>query len=433
MALTSGTLENEPTVEESDRGEDFCGVETFAFEKGGTVDVESAAFNGGDDFSTIGEVGLVVLGSSVGFVVGARRLGPRARPLVLWSSGPVLDGAASSVVASEFPPPAALFPEAGGPRAKMPANAGLKRSASLPDNPALAIPGRPTGLGFGGSLVSLTFLGETGDAFGTKVPAGISSARPFKCFSEREGEIPGELDRAAGGGFIGFCGGVGLAFSFRLFIREIASGVVVVGLFMELIESFELSDRCRTFLSASGAGVSDSRFSMVRFGSVAAFAFIASFCLTRLSLSSSTRTRGAGPPVMLRPAFPRSMLSLSGSGATKFFVSVLFNFPRAFLNSGSDLELLSLAVCRDLRFALKSIFPGVATGFFASHELFAGADAVGEGDLGFGGGSDKSFARLEGFAAGSGGGDLAFTAGDGLASMTGGDLALMNDGDGCAE
>jgi hypothetical protein len=54
---------------------------------------------------------------------------------------------------------------------------------------------------------------------------------------------------------VGFCGMVGFAFSFMLFIRAIASGISVFEFFATTTESLELCDLCKTFLFAKASGV----------------------------------------------------------------------------------------------------------------------------------------------------------------------------------
>jgi hypothetical protein len=240
----------------------------------------------------------------------------------------------------------------------------------------------------------------------------------------------GGLDALVGGPE-SFWGGAGLDFSLKLLNRAIASGVEVSSLAAGT-ESLELWDRwsaCR-FASASGVDGATAGFSR-RLGASpeAALACMAAFCFTKLSFNSSTRSRFAGPPVRLKPALPRRMLSLRTSGTTIFSVCALFSLPKAFLNSGSVLPLLSLCTWRDLRLALKSNLPGWGAGDWA---LSIGVliEVAGDGELGFGSISGLSLLRATGFAAGSGGGDFSLMeAGGDLGGLTGaGDSGLTRAG-----
>jgi len=402
-------------------GEDTSRVGDLALGKSGAGETEgSIAFvvktvSGSGEFTKelgLAAEGSVVIASSACFV-GARRLGPRARPLVLCSRGSDDEGGVSRLgaVAGPLAPP--LFCTGDGPRANIPANAGLKRSASLPEMPGFAMPASGKGLVgcssfpprnlLGGELAADLDAATSGDNF---------RVATSWCPGADSSEI-GKRDRPFVGGLEGFCAKIGFGFSLRLFIRAIASGVLGMELFAAVTDSFELSDRfniCR-FDNASGVDGVFEGFSAGFLGSDAAFAFISSFFLSRLSFNSSTRSRLAGPPVMARPALPRRMLSFNKSGATNLSVCVLFNFPRAFLNSGSFLESPSLGACLDLRFALKSIFPGVGAAFLGSHELFREGEATGEGDLVLREASELSLVRAKGFATSSGGGDLDATRG----------------------
>jgi hypothetical protein len=74
----------------------------------------------------------------MGFETGARRFGPRARPLVMCCSsgaGPVFSSCAGLVgdTSTSALDVDLFIARGGGPRASIPASAGLKRPASLPD------------------------------------------------------------------------------------------------------------------------------------------------------------------------------------------------------------------------------------------------------------------------------------------------------------
>jgi hypothetical protein len=92
----------------------------------GTVARLGVPFSGGD-FS----------GSVLALAAGALLFGPRARPLVMcWSSGagPVLISCDAAFTGDSVPSALdvdLLVVSGGGPRASIPASAGLKRSASL--------------------------------------------------------------------------------------------------------------------------------------------------------------------------------------------------------------------------------------------------------------------------------------------------------------
>lgn len=217
-------------------------------------------------------------------------------------------------------------------------------------------------------------------------------------------------------------------------MRAIASGVEPPA-FEAGISSLELCDRCRACRLASASGV-DGAFTGFsgRFGvsPEAALACIVCFCFTKLSFNSSTFSRFAGPPVRLNPALPRRMLSFRGSGIAILSVCALFSFPRAFLNSGSVLPLLSFWTWRDLRLALKSNLPAAAAGTGAGFcevlkELIgenAGDDEVYLWSI-----SGFSFSRTRGLTA-SGGGDFSLTKGGGdFGLMGGGDFAFRGGGD----
>jgi hypothetical protein len=204
LDFTSETLTKDPTSDAIGAGDDFIGVEVFVFVVNGVGEAEGSrsleATELGDGFIGvgtlafvdvgIGEVALstdadieevaneglgvrlaeveiggpfVLLGSSV-CLVGARRFGPRARPLVLCSSGADDEGGESLAVDTEVSLVPLLFAVVGGPRASIPANAGLKRPASLLDTSAgFVMPGSARGCGLASSTSSLDFLDSEAD------------------------------------------------------------------------------------------------------------------------------------------------------------------------------------------------------------------------------------------------------------------------------
>jgi hypothetical protein len=212
--------------------------------------------------------GTVFSGSATALATGALLFGPRARPLVMcWSSGagPVFSSCVALVGNSV---PSALDVDllvvnAGGPRASMPTKAGLKRLASLPDR--------------AGSFFANKGAGCTGLSSNT----GLMVRRLFF------------LASASGVSPFGFSGGGGLdplSARARAPLLAIASGV------------------------GAGSDILSDLFKTVPVS--CALTRMADFFLTRLSLNSSRRSEGFGPPVWFRAPFPRRMLPFSTSGAT---------------------------------------------------------------------------------------------------------------------
>lgn len=199
---------------------------------------------------------------------GSRRLGPRARALVMWVKEPVvlvLRSLPSDCWPSENvdeatlalrPLPVVLAAD-GGPRASKLARPGLKR----PDSPAGAL------------LDALElFTGRLGWPWRLKLCRAIDSG----------------------------------AMTPRSF--------AVVGLLVDL-------DRLSCLAMASGGVASGSLAPLLDLEPLPviaspALAFMASFCLSMLSLKSSRRSVFLGPPVTVRPALPRRILFFNSSGAT---------------------------------------------------------------------------------------------------------------------
>jgi len=153
------------------------------------------------------------------------------------------------------------------------------------------------------------------------------------------------------GGLAGWTGDDDFGFSSSSFRFRRASETA----FMAALFCGGVTTLWRVVLATIASGVPDKSLGFSGFdGSVVALTFIVSFCLTRLSLNSSTRSRLAGPPVVLKPAFPRRMLFFSVSGATYLSACVFLSLFRAFLNSGSCPLLSSGPLARDLRLARKS-------------------------------------------------------------------------------
>ena len=215
---------------------------------------------------------------------GFLRFGPRTRPLVMCcSSGAGFElSSCASLEENVAPSPfeEALLVAGSGPRASIPASAGLKRSASLP--------------GLAESL-----LMDAGDCSGLLSRFGLSTL--CKLFL-----------RANASGWVFSSFGAG-------------SGIGALEILFERLSRF-----CAAMASGVSAGLDmlSDRFSADP--SSEAFTSIDVLVLIRLSLNSSRRTVGFGPPVKLREFFPRRMLSLRTSGATKFFVSVFLSLPNTF-------------------------------------------------------------------------------------------------------
>lgn len=321
-------------------------------------------------------------GSLVAAAPALRFLGPFARPLRTSakgapSAGGSLDeggGDLAEVGAptglSDLEPPGE-GPADGGPRARMPASPGLKRAASL-----------LVGAAAGGETTRFSTTGLS--AFG----GGDATRFSTTTVSASEGGGEGFLSTDSGAEtstefFSGLSAAGGTStfgFSLILFWKRSASGVmlrVFSGLAPLTLPLLPSSSRLASAsgLLAVGGGPDGVRSCLIP----ASFScFHCSFLASRLSLSSSLRSRFWGPPVMVRPRLPRVILSLRTSGATYFSVWALRRLPNLDMNSGCSWALGS-ETGRERRVLRKSVVglgAGSGSGLSSGFAVPMGGDLV---------------------------------------------------------
>ena len=279
-------------------------------------------------------------------LVGAFLLGPRARPLVICvSCGPGVDGSVTVALAGPLdsdssgalPPLVAM---GGGPRASIPARAGLNRPASLPPIPPCSL---------AGELVSLCRPGKPRGSSGFALDSVTTRFRPSSAAGSGAGLEAGLGEERVWLGIL-LGPGVGLG----------ESGLLGAGVVLTSATDFLLAISA-LLASPSGSGASFVGVLLLEIPLPSAWAFLkSSFFFKIASLNSSTLSVFCGPPVWLRAAFPRRILSFNGSGATQFWVLVLRRVPKTFLNSGSSVLVTSEPVGRCRKDLRKSILGGAS-------------------------------------------------------------------------
>lgn len=332
-------------------GADLRDESTKEMTCGTTISAFLGVVGGGAFF---GVVGFGAGSSSAGFVSwsfdGAFLLGPRARFLVMCiSCGPgpagvsvdAEDGADDLAGAApcddvtspppDDPPPGAM---AGGPRARIPARAGLKRSAR-----ALA------------------------------PPPPIRGLRPIdpKALAEGAGEETGSEAAVVAASAAGFADEIGVPLERSML--ELWTGSIAGDESRRPRGSFETEDWDPPVLFSSNRLATPSgrgsfalpARTLVAMPRPCDLAWLNSAFFCRMaSLSSSFFSRGFGPPVTLSAVLPRRMFSLRVSGATKFWVLALRSVPNTLCSSLDEPSFLSDGSgCRGFRLARKSLLGGV--------------------------------------------------------------------------